>query len=695
MPKIAEIILDNPPLNTLALALRRRVHDAIAAALGDASVAGVLLRGAGGNFCAGAEIREFGTTDGAAHPDIVDLTAMMDSAGKPVLALVEGVALGGGLELALGCHYRMATPGARLGLPEVKLGVLPGAGGTQRLPRLIGAEAAIDMMTSGAMMAADRALASGLVDSIAEGDALAAARAFLARIIAEDQALPRARDKAVALPEGVDPATFFRDAVASASRTARGAPAPVAIVRCVEAAATMPFDEGMAHEGAAFMKLVESTESKALRHLFFAERAAAKIADISAEVKPRQVRLVGVVGAGTMGTGIAIAFAVAGYDLCIVDSNADALARNETRSAEMLASFVKRGRLSQVDAQAAASRMTRARELSALAHADLVIEAVIEDMPTKLGVFRALDALLRPGAILASNTSFLDVDAIAAATSRPSDVLGLHFFSPAHVMRLLEVVRGRRTAPDVLVTSMSVARRIGKIPVVAGVCDGFIGNRIVDRYFFRALTLVAAGASPREVDDAMTGFGFAMGPFAISDLAGNDIAWHVRLRKVSEDPSYRYPSFADEMCERGWFGQKSGRGWYDYKPGDRTLHENEQLTDALRDWRARHGVAPRSFSREDIVERCVYTLVNEGARILEDGVAQRASDIDTVYVNGYGFPALRGGPMFYAETVGLQQVCDRLVSFAAAEPDMQWEPAPLLRQAATAGGFDAASRRRQ
>lgn len=693
MTKIAEIVLDHPPLNTLALALRSRVARELAAAFDDPSVEAVILRGAGGTFCAGAEIREFGTSDAVAHPDIADLAADIDRADKPVLALIEGVALGGGLELALGCHYRMATPDARLGLPEVKLGLLPGAGGTQRLPRLVGAQAAIEIMTSGAMTPAARAAAMGLVDGIAEGDALASARSFLAGALAQRRPLPRARDGVVALPPDTEPETFFTAATKEAARASRGAPAPVAIIRCVEAAARRNFDEGMAFERASFMQLVETPESRALRSLFFAERAAAKVAGLPKDATARDVNLVGVVGAGTMGTGIAVAFAAAGFEVRIVDSSADALARNETRSGEFLSSFAKRGRLSPEEAKAAASRMTRSQDVAALAQADLVIEAVIEDMATKRAVFRELDSLLRPGAIMASNTSFLNIDALAASTGRPGDVLGLHFFSPAHVMRLLEIVRGQATAPDVLLTAIAVARRIGKLPVVAGVCDGFIGNRMVDRYFSRALDLVAAGASPRQVDEAMTRFGFAMGPFAISDLAGNDIAWHVRLRKVAENPSYRYPSFADAMCERGWFGQKSGRGWFDYKPGDRTPHDNADLTELLREWRAAQGIVLRDVSQEEIVERCVFTLINEGARILEDGVAQRASDIDVVYVNGYGFPALRGGPMFHAAEIGLQNVCARLDNFAAAEPDKDWAPAALLRDAAREGGFDAAARR--
>lgn len=688
---MAIVEIANPPQNTLSLPVREALVNDLRQALNDPAVAGVILRGANGTFCAGAEVREFGSPAAISEPLINAITDIIDASAKPVLAVIEGVALGGGLEIALGCHRRLASPSARVGLPEVKLGILPGGGGTQRAPRLIGAKAAIEIMTSGAMLSAARALEIGLIDGIVDVDPLAEGTRQLRAMITDGAKPPRVRDREAGTPEGVDPAEFFREARLAAAKAAKGAPAPAVIVDCVAASTELSFEAGLAFERARCVELLATPESQALCHNFFAERAAARIEGLPSGLSPRPVRRIGVVGAGTMGLGISLAFSAAGFETHVVDATPSALANHAARAADTLSSSVRRGRISQAEADAQAARITRSGDLQALGECDLIVEAIVEDMAAKQDVFRALAGLAKTGAILATNTSFLNVDAIAAASGeRALDVLGLHFFSPAQVMRLVEVVRGKATGDEALATAMQIARRIGKTPVVSGVCDGFIGNRMLDRYFLRALDLVAAGAAPREVDAALTGFGMAMGPFTMSDLAGNDIAWHARRRKAAEHPDYRYPSFADAMCERGWFGQKSGQGWYVYAPGDRTPRDSAEFDGFLADWRREEGIAPRSFTPEEIVERCVFTLIDEGATLLAEGIAQRASDIDVVYVNGYGFPPLRGGPMFHAAQIGLPHVCARLDALAGLEPGGDWAPSAMLRKAAALGSFDLA-----
>jgi 3-hydroxyacyl-CoA dehydrogenase len=686
---IAEIRWSNPPVDSLSLAVRESIHRALSDALSNPEIKAVILAGSSKNFSGGADVREFNTPAATSQPDLVAIEELCDAAQKPVIAAITGVALGGGLEIALACHMRVSTPSARLGLPEVKLGVLPGAGGTQRLPRLISAEKAIALMTSGSLVNGTEAKEIGLVDEIGD-DPVATARRLAADQLKANAPFRRARDLSVNLPsDGRE--RFFDKARKAAQKQGKGAPAPARIVDCVEAAANRPFDEGLAFERQCFAELVESPESAALRHVFFSERAAGRIADLPPDTSRRKVELVGIVGSGTMGTGIAMAFANGGYRVRIFDANNDALGRSRGRAKETYDSAVSRGRMGADEAEARFSHLSFINALEELADVDLVIEAVFENMDVKRDVFQRLDRIVKEGAILATNTSFLDVNEIAAQTSRPQDVIGLHFFSPANIMRLLEIVRAAKTAPDVLATAMEIAKKIGKVGVVSGVCDGFIGNRMVERYALRGLELVAEGASPRQVDEALEKFGMAMGPFAMSDLAGNDISWLDRKRRIQDNPDYRSPGFADELCERGWFGQKTGQGWYKYQPGDRSRYSNPEADDLIVEWRNRNGITSRDISDEEIVQKCIYALTNEGAKILQERIAQRASDIDTVYVSGYGFPVHKGGPMFYAEAVGLGKVLDRISTFHAQEPDAGWEPAPLLRERAQAGRFDAAS----
>ncbi|WP_457092637.1 3-hydroxyacyl-CoA dehydrogenase NAD-binding domain-containing protein [Microvirga sp. P5_D2] len=686
---IAEIRWSNPPVDSLSLAVRESIHRALSEALADPEVKAVILAGSGKNFSGGADVREFNTPAATSQPDLVAIEELCDAAQKPVIAAIAGVALGGGLEIALACHMRVAAPSARLGLPEVKLGVLPGAGGTQRLPRLVSAEKAIALMTSGSFVNGTEAKEIGLVDEIGD-DPVETARRLAADHVKTGGPLRRARDLSVNLPsEGRE--QFFDKARKAAQKPGRGAPAPARIVDCVEAAANRSFDEGLAFERQCFAELVESPESAALRHVFFSERAASRIADLPPDTPRRKVELVGIVGSGTMGTGIALAFANGGYRVRIFDANNDALDRSKGRAKETYDSAVSRGRMGADEARDRFSRLNFVNAIEELADVDLVIEAVFENMDVKRDVFQRLDRIVRQGAILATNTSFLDVNEIAAQTSRPKDVIGLHFFSPANIMRLLEIVRADKTAPDVLATAMEIAKKIGKVGVVSGVCDGFIGNRMVERYALRGLELVAEGASPQQVDEAIEKFGMAMGPFAMSDLAGNDISWLDRKRRIAENPDYRSPGFADELCEMGWFGQKTGQGWYKYQKGDRSRHPNPEAEELIVDWRKRNGITPRTISDDEIVQKCIYALTNEGAKILQEGIAQRSSDIDTVYVSGYGFPAHKGGPMFYAEQVGLGKVLDQISTFHAQEPDAGWEPASLLRERAHTGRFAAVS----
>jgi 3-hydroxyacyl-CoA dehydrogenase len=681
---IAVITLDHPPVNGLSFDTRVDLAAGIDRALADAAVRAIVVTGAGKMFSGGADIREFNTPKVAAEPSLHTLIRMLEGSDKPVIAAIPGTCMGGGLELALGCPFRVAAAQAPIALPEVKLGLLPGAGGTQRLPRAIGVEAALNMIVSGASVPAGKLRGTALFDDVVEGDALAAGIDLARKVVAANLPRKRLRDVTVHEPNAEGFLQFARNTVAPMSK---GYPAPMKCIEAVAAAVSKPFDEGLRIERALFIELLNTTESRALRHAFFAERAASRIPGVDESTPVRAIARIAVIGAGTMGGGIAMSFANAGIPVTLVETKQAALDKGLATIKRNYEASVKRGKLDAKTAERNLALLTPSLGLGDVANADLVIEAVFEDMEVKLGVFSALDADAKAGVILASNTSTLDLDRIAAATSRPQDVIGMHFFSPANVMRLLEVVRGRKTADDVLVSVMRVAKRIGKTPVVSGVCDGFIGNRMLEQYMRQALFLLEEGASPQRVDQALERFGLAMGPFRVSDLAGNDVGWLIRKRRYVEKPNLAYSRIADRLCELGRFGQKTGLGWYRYEPGRRDALPDPAVDALIADYRKEHGFTPRTIADDEIVERCIYALVNEGAQLLDEGIALRASDIDVVYLAGYGFPRCRGGPMFYADTVGLYNVVRTMQGFAAnphGDPAF-WRPAPLLAKLASEG----------
>ncbi|WP_348688462.1 3-hydroxyacyl-CoA dehydrogenase NAD-binding domain-containing protein [Acidovorax soli] len=679
---VAVVTLNNPPVNGLGHALRSGIVAALDQALADPQVQAIVLTGSARAFSGGADVREFGTPKAGQEPTLPSVIRALDGATKPVVAAIAGVCLGGGLELALGCHYRVAAPDASLGLPEVKLGLLPGAGGTQRLPRLIGLEPALNMIVSGQPVPANAFAGTPLVHALIEGDLVEGAVAFAAQVAARGEPLPRARDLKVKQPNADAFLQFARNTVAAASKPF---PAPLQCVEAV-AASLKPFDEGLQTERTLFQALMQTPESRALRHVFQAERAAAKVPGLPEGTVLRPIARVGVIGAGTMGGGITMNFLNAGIPVVLLEMKQEALDRGLATIRKNYENSMKKGKLKPEQVEQRMGLITPTLEYAALKDADLIVEAVFEEMGVKEAVFRQLDAVAKPGAILASNTSYLDIDRIATFTRRPQDVIGLHFFSPANVMRLLEIVRGAQTAPDVLATSLQLAKQIKKVAVVSGVCDGFIGNRMLARYGAAAQGLINAGALPQQIDGALQKFGLAMGPFRMGDLAGLDIGWATRKRKAAEAGMEMKPIVADKLCEAGRFGQKTGAGWYRYEAGNRTPLPDSVTEQLIADYRAAHGITPRKISDEEIVERCIFALVNEGARILEEGIAARASDIDLVYLNGYGFPLHRGGPMLYADTVGLPQVVRSLRRFAA-EPgaDASWQPAPLLVRLAEEG----------
>jgi 3-hydroxyacyl-CoA dehydrogenase len=689
---IAVIRFGEPPVNSLGSATRRELVAALDAAAADAGVTAIVLTGRHGLFSAGADIKEFGTPAMFAAPTLHDLIATVESSTKPVVAAIDGTCLGGGLELALGCHYRVASEAAKLGLPEVKIGLLPGAGGTQRLPRLIGVEGALNVILSGEALPVKLFKGSPLLDAIAPGEAAGAAVALATAKAAEIAAggkLPKARDIRIREPN-LDPLLGFARNTAKAGFP--NFPAPLKCIDAIEAAATLRFPEGLARERSLFGELMMGPVSKALRHAFFAERAAAKIADVPESTPLRPIKSAAVIGAGTMGTGIAINFLNAGIPVHLLEVGQPALDKGVARIRENYEGQVKKGRMKPDDAKAKGALLTPTLSYADVGGADIVIEAVFEEMGIKENVFRTLDGVMKPGAILATNTSTLDVDRIAAVTKRPADVIGTHFFSPANIMKLLEVVRGKATAKDVLATTMKLAKALRKTAVVSGVCDGFIGNRMIEQYSRQAMFMVEEGASPAEVDGAIEKFGCAMGPFRMGDLAGNDIGWHIRKRRYAERPDMKYSRLADQVCELGRFGQKTGAGWYDYRPGDRSAYPSPVIDALVLKYRVEAGVKPRKVEPTEIVDRLVYALVNEAAKILEEGIAQRASDIDVVYLTGYGFPVWRGGPMCYADEVGLFAVVRRMAELKRnpyGDPGF-WTPAPLLaRLAASGGAFNA------
>jgi 3-hydroxyacyl-CoA dehydrogenase len=688
---VAVIQFANPPVNSFGHALRAQLVAAVDRAAADAGARAIVLYGRGGLFSGGADIREFNTPLARRAPTLHQVIAAVEASAKPVVAAIAGTCLGGGLELALGCHYRVASAQAPVGLPESKLGLLPGAGGTQRLPRLVGIETALNMILSGEPVPAGLLAKTALLDSTVDGDPLDAAVAFAAQLAERNAPARKVRDLPVNEPNLEALCQFARNTVKERF------PQLLAPLRCIDAVAACarPFDEGTRIERALFLELLEGAQSKAMRHVFFAERAASRIADVPTDTPVREIRTAGVIGAGTMGSGITACLLNADIPVTLIETNQEALDQGVARIREIYDSQLRKGKIRQELRDRRVGLLTPSLSYDALKDADLVIEAVFEDMAVKEGVFRALDAVMKPGAILATNTSTLDVNRIASFTKRPQDVIGLHFFSPANIMRLLEIVRGAATAKDVLATAMKLGKTLKKVAVVAGVCDGFIGNRLLHEYVRQAGFLLDAGASPREVDVAMEGFGFAMGPFRVGDLAGNDIGWNVRKRRAIERPGLKYSGLADKLCELGRFGQKTQAGWYDYKPGDRKAYPSRVVDELIAKHRAELGVKSRKFAAAEIVDRLIYALVNEGAKVLEEKIAARASDIDVVYLNGYGFPAFRGGPMFHADTVGLYEVLRRMRQFAAdplADPAV-WTPAPLLvKLAAEDGTFNSGDR---
>ena len=685
---IALITLDNPPVNGLGHATRVGIADGMAKALADAAVQAIIITGAGKAFSGGADIREFGSSKAMMEPNLNSVILLLEKSTKPVIAAIHTVAMGGGLELALGCHYRIAAPGASIALPEVKLGLLPGAGGTQRLPRVLGVEAGLNMVVSGEAIKSEMlAMLPGqkLFDKLSKSaESLAEEALAFARSVAATRPLPLVRDLPCKHPLGDAYFQFARNMVGAMSKNY---PAPLKCIEAVEAAATKKFEEGMATERQIFINLMMSSESRALRHLFLGERAASKIPDIDASIQPREIKSVAIIGAGTMGGGIAMNFMNAGISVKMLEMKQEALDKGVATIRGNYEAQVKKGKLKQDKYEQRMALLSTTLSYDELSGTDMAIEAVFEEIGVKEKVFKELDRVMKPGAILASNTSTLDVNQIAAFTQRPQDVVGLHFFSPANVMKLLEVVRGAKTAKDVMATSMAVAKKIRKTAVVSGVCDGFIGNRMIEQYGRQGGFLLDEGCTPQQVDKAMEKFGMAMGPFRMGDLAGNDIGWAIRKRRSVERATMKYSKTADLLCEKGRFGQKTGAGWYDYKPGKRDAIPNAEVEKMIEDYRAANGIAPRKIGDEEIVQRLVFALVNEAAHILEEGIANKASDIDIAYIFGYGFPPYRGGPMLYADEVGLFNVVQAMHRFAQNPLDDAnfWKPAPLLAQLAAEG----------
>ncbi len=687
---IAFVTIDNPPVNALGQSVREGISRAVEQAGADDAVEAVVLIAEGRTFPAGADITEFGKPP--KEPFLPDVCRTIEDCPKLVIAAMHGTALGGGFELALAAHYRIALEGSRVGLPEVNLGLLPGAGGTQRLPRLTGAKWALKLMLSGKPVDAREAQRAGAIDEVVPAKLRSEAARYARRLMRGGWGPRPTRERR----EGISDPTLYSLAVdaarAETRKKARGQLAPFMILDCVEAARKLPFDEGMAKERACFLKALESDESKGMIHAFFAERRAARFPE-AGRAEARPLAEVGVIGGGTMGAGIATAALKADLPVVLVERDDEAARAAHERIAATLSRDVEKGRRSADWRDAALARLTTATEMAALSDCDLVIEAVFEDMAVKKQVFAELDRVAKEGAVLATNTSYLDIAEIAAATGRPGDVLGLHFFSPAHVMRLLEIVVAETTSDAAVATGLSLAKRLGKVPVRAGVCDGFIGNRLLAAYRKAAEYMVEDGASPYQVDRALQDFGFAMGPFRMMDLAGGDIAWAGRKRRAATRPAAeRYVEIADRLCERGWFGQKTGRGWYRYEEGNRQGQEDPEVLALIDAERAKKGITPRDFTDDEIVSRYMAAMVNEGCRILDEGIALRPSDIDVVLVHGYGFPRWRGGPMKWADMQGLAALRERLTALAGEDAHF-WTPAPLLERLVAEGrSFDDLNR---
>jgi 3-hydroxyacyl-CoA dehydrogenase len=677
---IAVITVDNPPVNALGIAVRTGLRDAIERAIDDGEADAIALICAGRTFCAGADISEFGKPPQS--PMLRDVHEVMENSPKPIVAGIHGTALGGGLETALACHYRVAVPSAKLGLPEVKLGILPGAGGTQRLPRLVGVEKAIEMICSGDPINARQAHEMGVVDAVVEGDLREATLDYAAHVVDDGLGITRVRDRDRLIAEATRRPEIFHAARERYAKTKRNLLAPQHCISAIQAATEMNFEGGMRRERELFTELVNSDQSKAQRHFFFAERQVNKIPDVPRDTPRREISKAAVIGAGTMGGGIAMNFANAGIPTVIVETTQQALDYGMATIRANYERSASRGRINTKTVEDRMALLTPSLEFADIADADLIIEAVFEDMALKKKVFGQIDILAKPGAILATNTSTLDVDEIAAATARPDSVIGLHFFSPANVMRLLEVVRGAKTAKEVIATCMDLAKRIRKVPVLAGVCHGFIGNRMLHAYFDQAYALLYEGCQPQHVDKAIYEFGFAMGPFAMADLAGLDVSWRIRKATGQTQP------IADRLCEMGRFGQKTEAGFYRYSPYSRDPMPDREVADIVEEEGLKRFETRREISNEEIINRCMLALVNEGANILEEGIALRASDIDVTYVYGYSFPIYRGGPMFWADQRGLADVMETITGYHEAGYGDIWEPAPLIAKLAAEGkGF--------
>ena len=675
--RIGILTINNPPVNALAAAVRTGIKEGVEAFAKDSNIDAIVLIGGGRTFIAGADIREFGKPPSGAN--LNDVIATMENSPKLIVAALHGTPLGGGLETALGAHYRVSLPTTRLGLPEVHLGLLPGAGGTQRLPRLTGAKYALDAILSGRHIPAPEAKAKGIVDAIVEGDLLKGAVAHAQMLLAQKAPLRRVRDLTATL-ESPD---LFKETEKAIARKARGFKAPWNIIKTVQAAVELPFDEGMKRERDLFVELLTSSESAAQRYYFFAEREAAKVLDVPSDTPQREIKTGGIIGAGTMGGGIAMNFANAGIPVTMLETSQEALDRGLKTIRTNYENTARRGGMKAEDVDKRMALITPTLDYNALKDVDLVIEAVFETMEVKEAVFKKLDEVAKPGAILATNTSGLDVNQIASYTKRPGDVIGMHFFSPANVMKLLENVRGKATSKDVIATVMSVSKKIGKIPVLVGVCEGFVGNRMLRMRGIQAAYMMEEGALPQQIDKVVYDYGFPMGPFAMSDLAGNDVGWRIRQgKKEKEKRNVRYTGYvADAICELGRFGQKTGAGYYKYNLPDRTPVPDPEVEKIIEETSKKLGITRRAFTDQEILERCFYPMVNEGAKILEEGMAQRSLDIDVIWVNGYGWPVYRGGPMWWADNVvGLKTIHDALLKYRDASGDPFWEPAPLLKK---------------
>ena len=681
---VGVITLDNPPVNAFSLSQRIGVSEALTAGLQDPDIQAFVICGSGRMFSAGADIREFDTGVAGESPTLMDLISLIENSPKPVVCALHGTALGGGCELSLACHSRIAIPGTRIGLPEVTLGIVPGAGGTQRLPRLIGVLPALDAIVSGKPMTAERAHELGLVDGLADdGDDLLKISVSLAHRLSVGPEPPKkTRDRDGHLLEAQNRPELFDEFRSRISRRARGFEAPFACIDCVEAATTMSFENGLAFEREVFLRCRSSNQSLSQRHAFFAEREARKVSGLGPETSQTDVRHAAVLGCGTMGTGIAMCFANAGIPVIVTESEQGMLDRGMKMIRKNYASTVSKGRMTEEEAEARLALIEPTLEFERVSAADVVIEAVFEEMELKKKIFTRLDGLCKADAILATNTSSLDVNTIAAVTGRPEQVVGTHFFSPANVMRLVEIVRGDHTSHEVLATTLTLSKQLGKVGVVVGVCDSFAANRMLYPYSRQAQFLIEEGAFPEQVDKVIYDFGFPMGPFALSDLAGIDVGWRVRQHREPSRPKHlRYSEIADRLYEMGRYGQKTRKGWYNYEEGSRIPMPDPEVVDLVVRTSRELEIDRREISDEEILQRCIYPLINEGARILEEGIVQRASDLDIVWLYGFGFPRYRGGPMFYADSVGLRHVYEVMQGFCEIHQD--WlEPAPLLERLA-------------